>query len=623
MKGRYLWLMNLAEFLNQAYEGVDGYIRVLCKRIDSDGQIKVKEQPRFFSLDRCANIVKYVEENKHQWDICVNLATMDGSGGKKENVISIPFAWCDIDFNGYDRTVGIPQEEADQLLTEFELEPTFTVFTGNGYQCWWRLEEPLGKDGILIVQDINARLALRLKGDVGAKDAVHLMRMPFTYNHKYSGHKLDVKVVRSNPRTYHIADFDILPKPRQPEKRTSSSTPGGTFREFEGTTQGNRNTALFTYGSSLRARGADNSRVNDLLKEANLRCAPPLNDAELITIINQVCNYPQKGKEICETPRKSISSPQPEERRLFNFAGNIIDGPSFYTLEFPPRKVYMSPWLMENSLSLLSAKAGVGKSMFALGITKALSEGTSFGPWSCEAGWIPCLYLDGEMDLRDLRDRFQKMGIDTQRNIKISSSTYNCARGEPANKLFDRDWQKEVQEYLCKEEIKLWVVDNIASLNDGTNENTTENWAPVNSWLLELKGLGISTILIHHEGKNGDQRGASHRIDNLDTHISLKLPSDYKPEDGCRFICRFEKKRVDQRALSLVANTEFRLSLNENGLYQWTWGSEKKDMRDQILELLRQDTALTDKQIAEAVGCDRSYVTKTRSSFKKRVPPRE
>jgi putative DNA primase/helicase len=42
-------------------------------------------------------------------------------------------------------------------------------------------------------------------------------------------------------------------------------------------------------------------------------------------------------------------------------------------------------------------------------------------------------------------------------------------------------------------------------------ENEAESWSPVADWVLHLRRRGIAVILIHHGGKNGQQRGTSKR----------------------------------------------------------------------------------------------------------------
>ena len=55
-----------------------------------------------------------------------------------------------------------------------------------------------------------------------------------------------------------------------------------------------------------------------------------------------------------------------------------------------------------------------------------------------------------------------------------------------------------MKQILLTRKVKLWVVDNLASLASGLDENKKQDWDPINSWLLELRFAGISTIMLHH-----------------------------------------------------------------------------------------------------------------------------
>ena len=87
------------------------------------------------------------------------------------------------------------------------------------------------------------------------------------------------------------------------------------------------------------------------------------------------------------------------------------------------------------------------------------------------------------------------------------------------------------------------ILDNIASLTPGIAENSKEDWDPVNQWLISLRHLGVSVLLIHHSGKGGAQRGTSGREDALDCIIKLKPGLVNSGEYGAAFGIRFEKAR--------------------------------------------------------------------------------
>ena len=77
----------------------------------------------------------------------------------------------------------------------------------------------------------------------------------------------------------------------------------------------------------------------------------------------------------------------------------------------------------------------------------------------------------------------------------------------------------------------------------GQRESDTVGWTTMQQWLLRLRRRGVSVLVVHHAGKNGEQRGVSNREDLLDTSISLRRPSDYSPAEGARFEVHVAKGR--------------------------------------------------------------------------------
>ena len=131
-------------------------------------------------------------------------------------------------------------------------------------------------------------------------------------------------------------------------------------------------------------------------------------------------------------------------------------------------------------------------------------------------------------------------------------------------------------------------MDNLASLTAGIDENSKKDWDPINAWLLELRFAGIATVMLHHTGKGGSQRGTSAREDNVDVSIMLKSPSNYKPLDGARFVVKFEKARVRTRYLPSLADVEFQLTEDEQGRGVWTCKRTKGQIKVEVLKMLHE-----------------------------------
>lgn len=90
----------------------------------------------------------------------------------------------------------------------------------------------------------------------------------------------------------------------------------------------------------------------------------------------------------------------------------------------------------------------------------------------------------------------------------------------------------------------LVVIDNLATLARGFDDNRVESWQPVQEWLLSLRRMGKAVLLVHHAGKSGGQRGSSAKEDILETVIRLSRPSDYGMDQGCRFEVHLTKART-------------------------------------------------------------------------------
>jgi len=91
-------------------------------------------------------------------------------------------------------------------------------------------------------------------------------------------------------------------------------------------------------------------------------------------------------------------------------------------------------------------------------------------------------------------------------------------------------------------------------------------------------------MLLHHTGKEGQQRGTSSREDNIDISIILKRPFSYTAEDGARFVVHFTKWRVATRNLTALADIEFRLREDPGGKVVWVHNDVRIENKRAILK---------------------------------------
>ena len=190
----------------------------------------------------------------------------------------------------------------------------------------------------------------------------------------------------------------------------------------------------------------------------------------------------------------------------------ILTTQDFSRIQLNEKREFLDPWLKENSINLISGWRGSGKTWEALSILEAVADEKTFGPWKCKSS-VPCLFLDGEMPQEDIQERIK--GLHLNRPMKNPLYIYSDAQanqyGLPRAHLAKESWRVKMKSLLLARHVKLWVIDNLASLASGLDENSRKDWDPINQWLLELRFAGIATIMLHHTNKDGGQRGTNAR----------------------------------------------------------------------------------------------------------------
>ncbi len=294
----------------------------------------------------------------------------------------------------------------------------------------------------------------------------------------------------------------------------------------------------------------------------------------------------------------------------------VFEAGDFCRLVLPDKRVIIDPWLAEASIILISGMRGVGKSWFAISLLDCITAGKDFGPWKV-LNCVPCLYYDAEMTGQDTQSRLKiinpRNGVEDFRQspLYILSDHTLVSKGLPRGSLLSEAWRDKVESILKAKHVKVFVLDNLASLSPGVDENSKKENDPINQWLVNLRFAGITTIELHHTGKGGAQRGTSAREDHVDMSLLLKYPKDYEAGDGASFVCHFSKARVGREGLGKIADTEWRLNYNDDGSAYWTHKGVKEAARNMILRLL--DEGIGQTEVAEQVGHHRSWVNRIRS----------
>lgn len=272
--------------------------------------------------------------------------------------------------------------------------------------------------------------------------------------------------------------------------------------------------------------------------------------------------------------------------------------------EFPPRENYFGGWITSQSLGMVHAWRGIGKTHFGLETAYAIASGGSYLKWDAPRA-RRVLYLDGEMPGAALQERVARIAASAETEPPedyLKFITPDVQAG-PLPDLATTEGQEQYTDVL--QGVELVIVDNLSCLaRRGGRENEAESWLPMADWALRQRAEGRAVMFIHHSGKGGQQRGTSRREDLLDYVISLHRPEDYRSEQGARFVVGFDKAR----ALVGDAVTEFEAALtsDEHGKRSWMMANVEDAELHRVAELVK--AGATQKDVSEETGLTRFQV---------------
>ena len=280
----------------------------------------------------------------------------------------------------------------------------------------------------------------------------------------------------------------------------------------------------------------------------------------------------------------------------------------FLGMEFPKRKMLLSPWLPEQGLAMVVAPRGIGKTFFGMNVAYAVAAGTCYLGWDASEP-KPVLYIDGEMPATVMQQRLLSIVKSTEKEAvdfelitpDMQSTPDRLPVGMPD--LSTHEGQAALAAHTDK--ASLIVIDNIATLCRTGKENEGESWLAIQEWALGLRARGKSVLFIHHTGKGGQQRGTSRREDVLDTVINLSTPPDYNPEEGAKFQVKFTKSRgfygedAAPLEVSLVTDKDEHL---------WTYSSLQESTFTRVVALA--NDGLSQTEIAKELEVNRSTVSR-------------
>ena len=279
-----------------------------------------------------------------------------------------------------------------------------------------------------------------------------------------------------------------------------------------------------------------------------------------------------------------------------------VSGPDLLALTVPPKHPYLD-WLNERAIVMVYGPRGVGKTYWLLELALCLTMPRPFLKWPVHRT-APVLYVDGEMAVAELQERLRKLAGDTlPPDIHFLSSELVYERSGRDLTLTSNQDRLALDAMLADDDIKVLILDNISCLFPGLDESKKQDWEPINAWLIRLRHRGITVIVGHHAGKNGQQRGTSGREDNINLVVALTLPPGHQAEDGCHVHLRFEKTRGIKG--KVVEALDVRLEDSPHGQ---VWTCVPLDVRNKERIKTMLEDGMSPKLIADELHISASYV---------------
>jgi hypothetical protein len=265
--------------------------------------------------------------------------------------------------------------------------------------------------------------------------------------------------------------------------------------------QGQRNNGLAKLAGKMRRHGFSQEAIRQaLLAENQIRCKPPLGDAEVARIAASVSRYPPDDPVVSAAPYQTTAGTTTEQPfQLFQPLGVFLSR----TVSGQERIVFD---LARREIGLLSAVTNKGKSTLIRNISLALAAGLEYPPLVQAGPPRRVALLDFETSASRLQNDFQTM-IQTLPEQAQQAALENLSvvcETVIGNEVFSLSKHLPLVEAQARG-IDFLVVDTATAAFDIYNEN--DNSEVIRKALKPLlktaRTLDCAILIVHHIGKLG------------------------------------------------------------------------------------------------------------------------
>lgn len=179
--------------------------------------------------------------------------------------------------------------------------------------------------------------------------------------------------------------------------------------------------------------------------------------------------------------------------------------------KLPPTRQYLDVLFHTNELCIFFGDTGIGKSIFAVGLANAISNGISFVGLNNDNPPARVLYIDFELTDRQFRNRYTTKDGDEfpfSDNLYIDNIDLSSYCTDNA-KEFESKLISGIEQLVDEVNAEVLILDNITFLSMGPTEDSKVALSLIKPMLELKKRKGISILLLAHTPKKYGVGGLS------------------------------------------------------------------------------------------------------------------
>ena len=242
--------------------------------------------------------------------------------------------------------------------------------------------------------------------------------------------------------------------------------------------------------------------------------------------------------ESLDTNLKYFDLIKRKEKEVYATGLEFLNGFDFMVKDFPKPEYILWPIVAKQQIRQIFAKAGTGKTLYAIHEACAVASGHSFLHFKNEKSvTMPVLYVEGEMDSSSIQKRLDDVEASYERENKIlnKSNLFFATLAIQKDMYFHsltKDVGRENVEITAQTIEKVTgkkpviYLDNITALTVMQEKEGAE-WVELMQWLSRLRNRGYHVTFLHHPTKTGQTASGSNiKERSIDIDMKLETPDE-------------------------------------------------------------------------------------------------